>query len=279
MGVSSAAHAASGGIRALVVLELLAHSDQPATTAQIADGCAMSKASALALLERMRAAGFVEYDAQGQQWTLGVGVVELSAAFRRQRPLHRVSPPLLRELSERLHETSHLAVLDGMDVVYVGKQQPSGGAPQLVTEVGVRLPAHRTAVGLAMLSEQEERDVIRRYEGAAGVRIDVLADVLAAVRRDGYAIDDGMTTPGITCVAASVRDHDEAPRAAIGVTFVTAQRPAAEIQAISAAVRESADRLSTLIGGQARAAAQRRVETGPASRLGCETTPASGDIA
>ena len=46
---------------------------------------------------------------------------------------------------------AHLAVLHGRDVLYVVEER-AAGRPPLVTDVGVRLPAHLTASGLAMLA-------------------------------------------------------------------------------------------------------------------------------
>lgn len=235
---SVASHATE---RALCVLELLARRDAPVTASDIAESCAIPRSSVQPLLVRMRDRGFVEYNAERQGWELGVVVVELGSAYRRRRPPHRLGRTLLLELTERLGETSHLAVLDGADVVYIGKEQPSGAAPRLVTEVGTRLPAHRTAVGLAILAEMPDADVRARYDGA-------VPDDVASTRARGYATDEGMITPGITCVAAGVVDEDERPVAAIGVTFVTAHRAADEVREIAAAVRDASDRLSAALG-------------------------------
>src|SRR5438034_383570 len=68
-------------------------------------------------------------------------------------PVQRFARPLLEDGAARTGETTHLAVLQGADVLYVDKEQPPGEAPQLVTEVGVRLPAHLTAVGRAILAQ------------------------------------------------------------------------------------------------------------------------------
>ena len=48
-------------------------------------------------------------------------------------------------LTQSTDETSHLAVLQGSDVIYLDKREPLKPGVRLVTEIGTRLPAHLTA--------------------------------------------------------------------------------------------------------------------------------------
>jgi DNA-binding IclR family transcriptional regulator len=147
-------------------------------------------------------------------------------------------------------------MLHGTDVLYIDKQQPLGNAASLVTEVGVRLPAHLTAVGRAILAELPEPQLKALYDGAPLVRrtgrgpgsLAALRRELAEGRERGYALDAEMVTPGITCVAAPVFSHEGVPVAAIGLTFVSAQRSAKQVDEAAAATRELAARLSSNLG-------------------------------
>ena len=71
---------------------------------------------------------------------------------------------------------------------------------------------------------------------------------LATVAERGYAIEEGTTTVGICCIAAPVMGHDGLPAAAVGVTFVAAQRQGAERDEAAAAVVEAANRLTGAVG-------------------------------
>ena len=55
-------------------------------------------------------------------------------------------------------------------------------------------------------------------------------------------------TPGISCLAAPVFGSDGAPEAAIGVTFVSAQRSESEIESAAEVTCEIAARLSAGLG-------------------------------
>jgi DNA-binding IclR family transcriptional regulator len=75
---------------------------------------------------------------------LGGHLFELGMRAWVERSLLEVAIPFLEELNAGIHETVHLGVLDGTDVVYLtkigGRRQAS--AP---SRIGGRMPAHCTA--------------------------------------------------------------------------------------------------------------------------------------
>ncbi|HEU4975678.1 MAG TPA: IclR family transcriptional regulator [Baekduia sp.] len=242
--------------RLLDVLELLARHTKPVPTMTIARECGIPKSSAHHLLNVMRARNFVTYYETERAWGLGVSVFEIGSAYLRSGPLQRLGRHLLVELTARTGETSHLAMLHGTEVLYIDKEQPVGNVAKLVTEVGVRLPAHLTAVGRAILAALPEAQVralyahqplvVRTGEGPSSV--DALLRDLEEVRRTGIAVDDEMVTPGISCLACPVFSHEGIPAAAIGVTFVTAQRQPRDVQLAADVVRDVSARLSANLG-------------------------------
>lgn len=242
--------------RLLDVLDLLARHARPVPTMTIARECAIPKSSAHHLLNVMRDRHFVTYYEAERAWGLGVAVFEIGSAYLRSEPLQRLARHLLAELTQRTGETSHLAMLHGTEVLYIDKEQPIGFGAKLVTEVGVRLPAHLTAVGRAMLAELPQAQVRALYAnqplvlrtGAGPTSVEALLRDLQGVRGAGYAFDDEMVTPGIACVAAPVFSHEGLPIAAIGVTYVAAQRSRADVELAIDLVREVSGRLSTNLG-------------------------------
>lgn len=222
----------------------------------IARECGIPKSSAYHLLNVMRDRNFVTYYDAERAWGLGVAIFEIGSAYLRQAPLQRLGRHLLQELTRRTGDTSHLAVLHGTDVLYIDKEQPRGDGTSLVTEVGVRLPAHLTAVGRAILAELPpaqinalygETPLVQRTRRGPRTRTALVRE-LSEVRSRGYAVDSEMVTPGITCVAAAVFSHEGVPAAAVGVTFVSAKRSEREMANVAAIVEEIAARLSASLG-------------------------------
>jgi IclR family acetate operon transcriptional repressor len=98
----------------------------------------------------------------------------------------------------------------------------------LVTDVGVRLPAHLTANGRSILAHLSAAQVRALYPSAAafstrtGAGPTSLRELRSLVRtevRRGYAEEDGQVTAGYASVAAAVFDHGSRPIAAVAVTF------------------------------------------------------------
>ena len=242
--------------RLLSVLELLAQHARPVPTMTIARECGIPKSSVHHLLNVMRARHFVTYYEVERAWGLGVAAFEIGSAYLRARPLQRLGRHLLAELTRRTGETSHLATLHGTEVLYIDKEQPLGSATKLVTEIGVRLPAHLTAVGRAILARCSEAQVRALYAddplvlrtGQGPASVEALLRDLEEVRACGYAFDNEMVTLGISCLAAPVISHDGTATAAIGVAFVAAQRGSRDVEAAAELVLEVSSRMSAHLG-------------------------------
>src|SRR5450755_4584617 len=145
------ANAAAAG-HALAVLRLLARHTEPQPAAAIARDLALPRSSVYHLLRVLTDEGFVVHLPEERRYGLGVAAFELGSAYTRQAPLQRAGRPLLTRLVETTSHNAHLAVLHGRDVLYVVEER-APGRPPLVTDVGVRLPAHLTASGRSLLAE------------------------------------------------------------------------------------------------------------------------------
>jgi DNA-binding IclR family transcriptional regulator len=253
MGASSTIKSAE---RTLDVLQLLSSSLRPVPTMVVVRECGIPKSSAHHLLNVMRGRGWVTYYEEDRAWGLGAAAFETGSAYLRSQPLQRLGRPVLRALTVGTGLTSHLAVLHGADVLYLDKELVAGSALRLVTEVGVRLPAHLTAVGraiLAWLSPAQvralyPRPVLLRRTEAGPLTIARLLDDLAEVRERGYALEVGLTTPGIGCVAAAALSHEGYPIAAVGLTFDARRHQGAARDELTEVVRAAAERLAVAMG-------------------------------
>ena len=137
--------------RTLRVLRFLASQPDPVPLDRIMRACDLPRSTAYHLLNTMVAEGFVVHLAEERRYGLGVAAFEVGSGYSRQEPLQRISRRLLAGLVDATKQSAHLAVLHGRDVLYVVEER-APGRPPLVTDVGVRLPAHLTASGRAILA-------------------------------------------------------------------------------------------------------------------------------
>lgn len=244
--------------RALRVLRYLAGQPDPVTLERLASALDLPRSTAYHLVNAMIDEGFVAHLVDEHRYGLGVAAFEVGSGYARQEPLQRISRRPLATLVDTLGHSAHLAVLHGRDVLYVLEER-APGRPPLVTDVGVRLPAHLTASGRAILAALPPRQVRALYpdkaafvdrHGLGPTSPSTLRAVLAETRQRGYAVEEGEVTPGLASVAAAVLDHNGHPLAGVAVTF-PADDPPVPARAAEA-TRRTADLLThRLRGGRA----------------------------
>jgi DNA-binding IclR family transcriptional regulator len=167
---------------------------------------------------------------------------ELGARVRGKRALREAALPFMQDLYEATHHTVHLAVLEGVDVVYIDRIR--GHQPvRLPSAVGGRQPAHCTGVGKALLAYHP--DVLAEL-GQSGLRaktrysitdLSVLEGVLAGVRDCGVAIDREEAVLGVHCVAAPIFIDGDA----VASLSVSGPHRTVNVETLTVAVRAAAN--------------------------------------
>lgn len=207
--------------KALVLLEVFA-GNEIVGVSEVARRAGLSKSTAFRLLQILLRNGFVER--YGNGYALGRVLFDLGARVYERYPgtLRELLMPFLTELYESTHETVHLAVLRGTEVVYLEKLYGHRRAPS-PSRVGARLPAHITAVGKVLLSyapdsvEPLRCGGLRRYTPNTVVDPGRLMAELDRARVEGVAYDEEEAAVGLRCVAAPVLSITGQPVAALSV--------------------------------------------------------------
>ena len=224
----------------LRILRHLARRPSPIAATALARDLGIPRSTVYHLLSTLEEHGFVVHLPQERRWGLGTSAFELAGGYARQEPLARLGRPILAALADRIGESAHLAVMSGRDVLYIVEER-AVRRPALVTDVGVRLPAHLTATGRAMLASLPRPQVRALYPDTASftdrtgrgpARPAELRELLREVRQAGIASEDGEVTPGFRSVAVAVHDHAGWPVAAVAVTWEgeRASDPADEVR-------------------------------------------------
>jgi DNA-binding IclR family transcriptional regulator len=239
----------------LRVLRFLASQPDPVPLDRIMRACDLPRSTAYHLLNAMIDEGFVAHLVDDKRYGLGVAAFEVGSGYSRQEPLQRIARRLLAGVVDATHQSAHLAVLHGRDVLYVVEER-APGRPPLVTDVGVRLPAHLTASGRAILAHLPPPQVLALYpgpdafvdrHGTGPQTLTALRTVLLETRQRGYATEDGEVTPGFASVAAPVLDHNGHPVAGLAVTYPS--QDGTDVAPLRLAVRRGAEVLTGRLGG------------------------------
>jgi DNA-binding IclR family transcriptional regulator len=242
----------------LALLQALARQPGAVPAAALARELGLPRSTTYHLLAELVDAGFAVHLPEERRYGLGVSAFEIGSAYARQEPLARLARPVLVRLVDALGNSAHLAVPHGREVLYVVEQR-APGRPPLVTDVGVRLPAHLTASGRALLADLPPAQVRALFPDAGafvdrhGVgprRLSELRRLLTDVRRAGHATEDGEVTPGFASVAAAVHDHAGRPTAAVAVTFPSEDVDGPARTELARRVTRAASELTRRINGR-----------------------------
>lgn len=241
--------------RVLEVLELLAAAGEPLSAARIASHLGYPKASLHGLLRTVFRGGWIEKDAAGRGYVLGLKAWHTGQAYQRIYSLVDRALPLMNAARDQLGETVQLAILDGNDGVYIAKVD--GPRPlRLESFVGGRLPAYCTGVGKALLAGLDDAEVDRRlgdgslpaYTRNTITRRDKLRAELRLTRKRGYALDREERTFGALCVALPVRGANGETVAAMSCTVPKAYFDAAKMEQLIEGLGATTARLSAALG-------------------------------
>ena len=242
----------------LAILRYLASRSGPVRASTLARDLKLPRSSAYQLIAVMMDEGFVVHYPEDRTYALSGLVSELGSSALRAERLGRLARPLLERLvsASSLPVVAHLAVLTGSDVMYAGKVQ-GVRAPTTVSSTGVRLPAHLTATGRAILARlahsqvralYPSRDRLTRRAEAGPATLPELDRILDETRERGWAIENGDVTDEYASVAASAVDRNSYPVAAIGLTFRRETGP--DWDQLGIAVVAAADALTERLAGR-----------------------------
>lgn len=211
--------------RALDIIELLYHEPKGLGVTEISLRLELHKSTVHRILQALAARGFVEKDETSQAYKLGFTFIEIASSRLNQLELKTEATPFLRRLVERLGQPAHLAILSGVDVVYIDKIE-SLASIRMYSHIGKRIPAYSSALGKSLLMDTSPVELAALARGieyrsfAKGTRLgpEAFIEAVSQAKERGWSLDDEENEDGIRCVGAPVRDYTGKIIAAISVS-------------------------------------------------------------
>ncbi|PBC71488.1 IclR family transcriptional regulator [Streptomyces sp. TLI_235] len=247
--------AATGGaqvksaVRTVELLEYFAGSTGMHSLAEVQEQTGYPKSSLYMLLRTLVELGWVETDATGTRYGIGVRALLVGSSYIDGDEAVAAARPTLDRLAEDTGETIHLARLDGTNVVYLATRQ-SQHSLRPFTRIGRRLPAYCTSHGKALLAtridEQIRRLLPEKLEPLTEhthTDREELIEELHRVRELGYAVDREENTLGVRCFGVAIPYRHPA-RDAVSVSVPVARLTPDREQTIRDALMDARDRLT-----------------------------------
>ena len=172
-----------------------------------------------------------------------------------QTGLRDVASPHLHDLYGATHATVHLAVRDGVQVLYVDRLSGNASVP-VVSTIGSRLPMHATGVGKVLLAhapasvQQEVLSHLTRITPYTVSQPGVLQRQLRQVLAEDHATTSEEMSLGACSVAVPVRAGG-AVVAALGIVVPSLRKDAPRLVAALQVAAHGVGRSLSASGGSA----------------------------
>jgi IclR family transcriptional regulator, pca regulon regulatory protein len=209
--------------RGLAVIRAFGPEDPELTLSDVARRTGLTRAAARRFLLTLTDLGYVRSD--GKQFALTPRILELGYAYLSSLSLPEIAEPHLERLAAEVRESSSVSVLDGDEIVYVGRV-PTSRIMRVSINVGTRFPAYATSMGRVLLAALPD-DELHAYLARADIRPltaraianpEDLREELLRIREQGWALVDQELEEGLRSIAAPVRDGGGRVVAAVNVS-------------------------------------------------------------
>ena len=209
--------------KAMRLLDLMANSSSTLSLAEISTMTGWPKSTVHGLLSTMREYSVVSQDEDGK-YGLGIRLFEYGCNLSSSWTILETARPYIQHISHETGQTVFLSIFDRGEIITLDHVASKTNL-YAIAEVGCRLPVHCTSQGKLFLAHmgKAERDSILNRNGLPAYTNHTLTTMgelekeFAAIRAQGYAIENSEYKAGLRSVAAPIYDADGAVRYAIGI--------------------------------------------------------------
>lgn len=221
MNNSSANHVQSLA-RGLKVIRSFDALNAEQTLSEVAKRTDLTRATARRLLLTLVDLGYATSD--GRRFALTPQVLDVGYAYLSSLNVQQIAQPFLESLSEEIHESVSISVLDGHDIVYIARV-PTKRIMTISLGLGTRLPAHCTSMGRVLLAELDAEGRSAVLNGTLDATTEhtvtnakkVIA-LLDPIRAQGWALVDQELEVGVRSISAPLRDSMGRATAAMNIS-------------------------------------------------------------
>lgn len=224
------------------------------TLTEIAQASGLTRAGARRILLTLVTLGYVQAD--GRLFRLTPRILDLGFAYLTSMPFWNLAEPIMESLSQAVHESCSISVLDGTEVVYV-LRVPARKIMTINLSIGSRLPAYCTSMGRILLSGLADDDLdrvlrasdLRQRTQRTVTDIEALKVLIADIRRRGWVQIDQELEEGLVSVSAPILNRAGQVIAAINISGQANRTSAPEmVERFLPSLLDASQRISSLVG-------------------------------
>jgi len=184
-----------------------------------------NKSTLFRILYTLEKNSYLLKDKNGR-YEVGLNIFILGNQISRIGKLRKVSEIYLEKLTEKTNLTSHIGVIEGLQVLIIDKYNPSNSGIKMVSHIGALVPAHCTGQGKVLLAYSSRKIVekiikkygLQRFTPNTIILVDDFFVELKKIRERGYAVDNSEHEKYIHCIAFPIMNEFNELEAAISIT-------------------------------------------------------------
>lgn len=244
--------------KALRILQALdAHGDWMGVR-ELARTVGMTPPTTHNLLKTLQAKSFVEANTETKQYRLGLAAIRMGEGANPLNSMRDFCRPYIEALANEFDETVIVLTWRGEQALVVDWIQADH--PLSVTHNhGVIEHPIIFASGRVLLAHQPRavqlryaaREDLSKMSPNSPVTVEDMTALLDGIAREGFAITKNVLNSGIAAVATPVFDATQQAILAIGCSAPISRSTDAQIEAVLARLRETAQTMSQKLGGSA----------------------------
>jgi DNA-binding IclR family transcriptional regulator len=200
--------------RGFKLLSIVCNSTTPLSLSELSKESQLSVSTIQRLTYTLQQLGLLDRDQKTKKFKIGPEMITLSFSVIESLVLKEVARPHMQQLSEQLDEVVELATLSGNRIIII-EAIKTQQILNVNTSPGIKIPAHATAAGKAILAFLPEptRKSILQEDGMSKLTDNTITSSsaymkeLKEVQKRGFATALDEFTIGLGAVAAPIRGN------------------------------------------------------------------------
>lgn len=238
--------------KALDIFDCIAEAPRPLTASETAARMGMSLSSVYKFLSTLTDKDYLSFDSETKQYRPSSRLVHLAARLSGNQQLTQLALPYMKELAAVTKETIHLAVPQGINVVFLEKID-SPHTLNVQTKIGTvsRMDRGATPQAIMALSPDDTfeklcREVGQEPDGTASAAY--LRQLRQQIRQNGYIMSLGQMNVGVAAIAVPVVGADGMAAGAIAVAAPQARFSQEQFLSYVPMLKQASLRISQALG-------------------------------
>lgn len=211
--------------RGLTILESFDTHNRYMTLSEIASELEITKSAAYRVVMTLEDMGFLFKSNADGRYQLSSRVMDLGYQYIKSLDVNEIVMPFIDELRDQTELSAHLAILEGIDAVYIYRALSSQAMVSNIP-IGSRLPASATSIGRSLLLNHTKEDLLllfnsykfEQYSGKTAMSVKELIAILDEDRIRGYSINRSSFMEGTVAIAVPLVNASGMTVAAINVS-------------------------------------------------------------